>query len=61
MAVFSIYRRAQEQPLFAIIKVQLRGDRCAQYVLQSRAGQLASSRSLKDILDVLTKQLMAVN
>jgi hypothetical protein len=61
MAVFSIYRRSQEQPLFAITKVQLRGDRDAKYVLQSRGSQLASSRHLKDILDVLTKQLIAVN
>jgi hypothetical protein len=61
MAVFSIYRRAQEQPLFAITKVQLRGDRDPKYVLQSRGGQLASSRHLKDILDVLSRQLISVN
>ena len=62
MAVFSIYRRSQELPLFAITKVQLRGDRDPKYVLQSRNdGQLASSRTLKDIIDVLNKQLMAVN
>src|SRR4029453_2406339 len=61
MAVFSIYRRSQEQPLFAIIKVQLRGDRDPKYVLQSRNGQIASSRTLRDIVEVLTKQLMAVN
>ena len=61
MAVFSIYRRSQEQPLFAITKVQLRGDRDPKYVLQSRGSQLASSRTLKDILDVLNKQLIAVN
>lgn len=61
MAVFSIYRRTQEQPLFAITKVQLRGDRDPKYVLQSRNGQLASSRALKDVLDVLSKQLTIVN
>ena len=61
MAMFSIYRRSQEQPLFVITKVRLRGDRDPKYVLQSRHGQLASSRSLKDILDVLSKQLIAVN
>jgi len=60
MAMFSIYRRAQEQPLFVITKVQLRGEREAKYVLQSRHGQLASSPLLKDILDVLTRQLMVV-
>jgi hypothetical protein len=61
MAVFSIYRRTQEQPLFAITKVQLRGDRDPKYVLQSRSGQLASSRHLKDVLEVLTRQLTVVN
>src|SRR5215475_3621239 len=61
MAVFSIYRRSQEQPLFAIAKVQLRGDRDPKYVLQSNHGQLASGRSLKDVLDVLGRQLIAVN
>ncbi|HEX6118088.1 MAG TPA: DUF2794 domain-containing protein [Dongiaceae bacterium] len=61
MAVFSIYRRTQEQPLFAITKVQLRGDRDPKYVLQSRHGQLASSRALKDVLDVLNRQLAIVN
>jgi hypothetical protein len=61
MAVFSIYRRAREQPLFAITKVQLRGDRDPKYVLQSRQGQLASSQSLKDVLDVLARQLMVIN
>jgi hypothetical protein len=60
MAMFSIYRRAHEQPLFVISKVQLRGEREAKYVLQSRHGQLASSRLLKDIMDVLTRQLMVV-
>src|SRR5262245_13040243 len=61
MAMFSIYRRAQGQALFVITKVELRGDREAKYVLQSRNGQLVSSRSLKDVMDVLNKQLMIVN
>ncbi|MBL9036064.1 MAG: DUF2794 domain-containing protein [Rhodospirillaceae bacterium] len=61
MAVFSIYRRSSEQPLFAITKVLLRGDRDAKYVLASRQGQLASSRSLGEIMDVLTRQLTLVN
>jgi Protein of unknown function (DUF2794) len=61
MAMFSIYRRSQELPLFVITKVQLRGDRDPKYVLQSRNGQLASSRSLKDVLDVLSRQLIAFN
>ncbi|HET6618694.1 MAG TPA: DUF2794 domain-containing protein [Dongiaceae bacterium] len=61
MAVFSIYRRTQEPPLFVITKVQLRGDRDPKYVLQSRNGQLASSRGLKDIIEVLNRQLTIVN
>src|SRR5262245_62112904 len=61
MAVFSIYRRTQEQPPFAITKAQLRGHRDPKYDLHSRQGQLASIRSLKDILDGLIRQLVAVN
>jgi hypothetical protein len=61
MAVFSIYRRTNEQPLFAITKVLLRGDKDAKYVLASRQGQLASSRTLSEIMDVLARQLAVVN
>ena len=61
MAVFSIYRRSNEQPLFAITKVLLRGDKDAKYVLASRQGQLASSRALPEIMDVLARQLAVVN
>lgn len=61
MAVFSIYRRSSEQPLFAIAKVLLRGERDAKYVLASRQGQIASSRSLAEVMEVLTRQLAVVN
>jgi hypothetical protein len=62
MAVFSIYRHSREQPLFAITKVLLRGDKHAKYVLASRQeGQLASSRHLSEIMEVLTRQLAVVN
>jgi len=60
MAVFSIYRRSQEQPLFAISKVQLKGDRDANYVLLSQSRQLASSRDLADVVDTLSRQLAVV-
>ena len=53
--------RSTEQPLFAITKVLLRGDKDAKYVLASRQGQLASSRALPDIMDVLARQLAVVN
>jgi hypothetical protein len=47
--------------LFAITKVLLRGDRDAKYVLASRNGQLASSRHLAEVMDVLSRQLTLVN
>ncbi|MET1029241.1 MAG: DUF2794 domain-containing protein [Dongiaceae bacterium] len=61
MAVFSIYRRSQEQPLFSVHKVVLKGDREANYVLSSRNRQLASSRALADIINVLGRQLAVVD
>jgi hypothetical protein len=61
MAVFSIYRRSQEQPLFSVNKVVLKGDKDANYVLLSRNRQLASSRILPDILDILGRQLAVVD
>lgn len=61
MAVFSVYRRTNEQPLFAITKVLLRGDKDAKYVLVARNSQLASSESLSDIMNVLARQLSVVN
>jgi hypothetical protein len=61
MAVFSIYRRSQEQPLFSVNKVVLKGDRDANYVLLSRSRQLASSRVLSDIIEMLGRQLAVVD
>lgn len=61
MAIFSIYRRSNETPLFVITKVLLRGDRDAKYVVASRNGQLASSRHLAEVMDVLSRQLTLVN
>jgi hypothetical protein len=60
MAIFSIYRRSQEQPLFTISKVMLKGDRDANYVLISRNRQLSSSRDLATVLDMLGRQLAVV-
>jgi uncharacterized protein DUF2794 len=61
MAVFSIYRRSQEQPLFSVHKVVLKGDRDPNYVLSSRNRQLVSSRSLTDIIEILGRQLAVVD
>lgn len=60
MAVFSIYRRSQEQPLFTIHKVVLKGDRDANYVLMSRNRQIASGRDLSNIINILGRQLAVV-
>lgn len=60
MAVFSIYRRSQEQPLYAISKVLLKGDRDANYVLLSQNRQLASSRDLTVVVETLNRQLAVV-
>jgi hypothetical protein len=60
MAVFSIYRRSQEQPLFSVHKVVLKGDKDANYVLLSRNRQLKSSRRLAEIIDILDRQLTVI-
>ncbi|HVJ31525.1 MAG TPA: DUF2794 domain-containing protein [Terriglobia bacterium] len=60
MAIFSIYRRSQEQPLFAINKVILKGGKDANYILLSRNRQLASSRQLADVIETLSRQLAVV-
>lgn len=60
MAVFSIYRRSQEQPLFSINKVVLKGGRDPNYVLLSHHRQLASSRDLTIVIDMLSRQLAVV-
>ena len=60
MAVFSIYRRSQEQPIFSVTKVHLRGDKDANYVLLSRNRQLKSSRRLPEIIELLDRQLIVI-
>lgn len=60
MAIFSIYRRSQEQPLFAVNKVLLKGDKDANYILLSRNRQIASSRDLADVIETLGRQLAVV-
>jgi hypothetical protein len=60
MAVFSIYRRSQEQPLFSVHKVVLKGHRDPNFVLVSRNRQLASSAALTDVIALLNRQLAVV-
>jgi hypothetical protein len=61
MAIFSIFRRAREQPLYTITKVLLRGNPNPKFVLASRNGQIGSSGSLGEIVDILSRQLAVVN
>lgn len=61
MAVFSIYRRTQEQPTFTVTKVLLRGDKEANYVLLAAKRQLKSSRRLSEVIDFLDRQLNLVD
>ena len=60
MAIFSIFRRTQEQPVFTVTKVVLRGEKEPNYVLLSRNRQLKSSRKLSQIITVMLKQLTVV-
>jgi hypothetical protein len=60
MAIFSIFKRSQEQAIFTVTKVLLRGDKEPNYVLLSRNRQIKSSRDLKQIVEVLQRQLTVV-
>jgi hypothetical protein len=60
MAVFSIFKRSQEQAIFTVTKVLLRGDKGPNYVLLSRNRQIKSSRDLRQVVDVLQRQLTVV-
>lgn len=61
MAVFSVYRRAQEQPTFAVTKVLLRGEKDPNYILLSGKRQIKSARRLAEIIDLLDRQLNLVD
>ena len=61
MAVFSVYRRAQEQPTFAITKVLLRGDKDPNYILLAGKRQIRSSRRLTDLIEHLDRQMNLVD
>jgi hypothetical protein len=60
MAIFSIFKRSQEQAIFTVTKVLLRGDKEPNYVLLSRNRQIKSSRNLGQIVEVLQRQLTVV-
>ena len=60
MAIFSIFKRSQEQAIFTVTKVLLRGDKEPNFVLLSRNRQIKSSRDLRQIIEVLQRQLTVV-
>ena len=60
MAIFSIFKRSQEQAIFTVTKVLLRGDKEPNYVLLSRNRQIKSSRDLAQIIEVLHRQLTVI-
>lgn len=60
MAIFSIFKRSQEQAIFTVTKVLLRGDKEPNYVLLSRNRQIKSSRDLKQVVEVLQRQLTVI-
>jgi hypothetical protein len=60
MAIFSIFKRSQEQAIFTVTKVLLRGDKEPNYVLLTRNRQIKSSRDLKQICEVLQRQLTVI-
>jgi hypothetical protein len=60
MAIFSIFKRSQEQAIFTVTKVLLRGDKEPNYVLLSRNRQIKSSRNLAQVVEVLQRQLTLV-
>ena len=60
MAIFSIFKRSQEQAIFTVTKVLLRGDKEPNFVLLSRNRQIKSSRDLRQIIEVLQRQLTVI-
>ena len=60
MAIFSIFKRSQEQAIFTVTKVLLRGDKEPNYVLLSRNRQIKSSRNLAQLVEVLQRQLTVI-
>ncbi len=60
MAVFSVFRRTQEQPTFAVTKIMLRGEKEPNYILLAGKRQLKSSRRLTELIDFMDRQLNLV-
>jgi len=60
MAVFSIFRRSHESPLFAIAKSVERAARHCDYHLFSGPRRLRQSSSLDDILSAFDRQLRLI-
>jgi hypothetical protein len=60
MALFSIFRHAAEQPLFAIAKLAPGSQRQGDYVVVSGPRKIAQGRSIGEVLAALERQLRLV-
>jgi hypothetical protein len=59
MAVFSVFRHAAEQPLFAIAKLAPNAQRQGQWIVLSGRQRLAQGKTIADVLPVLNKPYLA--
>jgi len=57
MAVFSVFRHAAEQPLFAIAKMAPGSQRQGDYIVVSGPRRLAQGKTIAEVLQVLDKKL----
>jgi hypothetical protein len=60
MALFSIFRHAAEQPLFAIAKLAPGSQRQGDYVVVSGPRKIAQGKSIGEVLAALERQLRLV-
>jgi hypothetical protein len=60
-AMFSVFRRTHETPLYAIVKYAAGGRRPIEYVVLSGRERLAAARTLDDALTVFEKKLTLVH
>lgn len=55
MALFSVFRHTHERPLYAIAKLQARGQRQPSYALFIGPKRLKTSQNLHDLLDTFDR------
>jgi len=61
MAVFSVFRHAAEQPLFAVAKLAPGSQRNGDWIVVSGPRRLAQGKTIADILPVLNKPYLVFN